>query len=77
MWNENNPFILRRLEGVSSKPILSVANYLSLDADCIVAGSTDRTIRFYDTESMGEIGRSTVDKKNVSVVAVSNMSVEV
>lgn len=76
MWGEDDPFVLKRLEGISSKPILSVANYISLDADCIVAGSTDRTIRFYDTQTMDEVMKTTMDKKNVSIVAVSGMSPE-
>lgn len=69
-------FVARRLENISIKPILSVGNYISLDADCIVAGCTDRTIRFYDTGSMAEVAKSTMEKKNVSVVAVSGMSPE-
>eukprot|EP01039_Chlorochromonas_danica_P014808 gene14808-17329_t len=76
MWGADDPFVLKRLEGISTKPILSVANYLSLDADCIVAGSTDRSIRFYETVSMDEVMKTTMEKKNVSLVAVSGMSPE-
>jgi WD40 repeat protein len=73
---EYHPYMLRRLDAVSFKPILSVGDYLSLDVECIVAGSSDRTIRFLDTETLDEVAKSTMDKKNVSFVAISGMSPE-
>ncbi len=69
-----HPYMQRRMDGVSFKPILSVGDYLSLDVECIVAGSSDRTIRFLDTESLEEVAKATMDKKNVSFVAISGMS---
>jgi WD40 repeat protein len=74
MWGEEDPFVIQRLEGISNKPILSIANYISLDADYVVAGSTDRSIRFYETQTMKEVMKTTMEKKNVSIVAVSGMS---
>lgn len=72
--SQDHGYVLRRLEGVSFKPILSVGNYLSLDIECIVAGSSDRTIRFLDTETLDEVAKATMEKKNVSFVAISGMS---
>lgn len=66
----------KQAESVSYKPILSVGHYVSLDIDCVVAGSSDRKIRFYDSQTLEEIGSTVVDKKNVNFVAISEMSAE-
>ncbi|RYH21210.1 WD40 repeat domain-containing protein [archaeon] len=73
---ENCPYVSRSVQGVGVRPVLSVANYISLDIECIVAGSSDRTIRFLDTDSLQELAKCTVDKKSVNFVAVSEMSPE-
>jgi len=65
-----------RVLQMSSKPILSVGTYESLDAECIIAGSSDRNIRFLEINSLDEIARCKVTKKSVNFVAVSEMSPE-
>lgn len=69
-------FRLKRVENISSKPILSVGNYVSLDAECIIAGSSDRNLRFFDIDTLDEFARCQVDKKSVSFVAISQMGIE-
>lgn len=65
-----------RVLQMSSKPILSVGTYESLYAECIIAGSSDRNIRFLEINSLDEIARCKVTKKSVNFVAVSEMSPE-
>lgn len=67
---------LGRVLQLSNKPILSVGTYESLDAECIIAGSSDRNVRFLEINTLDEIARCKVTKKNVSFVAVSEMSPE-
>jgi len=53
-----------RVLQMSSKPILSVGTYESLYAECIIAGSSDRNIRFLEINSLDEIARCKVTKKS-------------
>jgi WD40 repeat protein len=76
VFEDDDPYVMRRSEGISFKPILSVENYVSLDIECIVAGCSDRTIRFLDPDTLEEVAKSTTDKRNVSFVAISGMSHE-
>jgi WD40 repeat protein len=71
--NKEEPFLIRRLDNISYKPILSVGNFISLDIECVVAGSSDRKLRFLDVDYLSEIASATMDKKNVSFVAISEM----
>lgn len=72
--NPEEPFLIRRLDNISYKPILSVGNFTSLDIECVIAGSSDRKLRFLDIDYLSEIASATMDKKNVSFVAISEMS---
>ncbi len=72
--NSEEPFLIRRLDNISYKPILSVGNFTSLDIECVIAGSSDRKLRFLDIDYLSEIASATMDKKNVSFVAISEMS---
>ena len=63
-----------RVLQLSNKPILSIGTYESLDAECVIAGSSDKNIRFLEITSLDEITRCKVTKRNVSFVAVSEMS---
>jgi WD40 repeat protein len=74
--NPEEPFLLKRLDNISYKPILSVGNFISLDIECVVGGSSDRKLRFLDVDYLSEIASATMDKKNVSFVAISEMSPE-
>eukprot|EP01035_Chromulina_nebulosa_P043236 gene43236-58562_t len=65
-----------RVLQLSNKPILSIGTYESLDAECVIAGSSDKNIRFLEINSLDEITRCKVTKRNVSFVAVSEMSPE-
>jgi WD40 repeat protein len=71
--NKEEPFLIKRLDNISYKPILSVGNFISLDIECVVAGSSDRKLRFLDVDYLSEIASATMDKKNVSFVAISEM----
>lgn len=73
---ETSKYLLVKLENVSPKPIQSLGTYVSLDAECVVAGSSDRNLRFLDTDSLDEIARCTVNKKSVNCVAISEMSLD-
>jgi WD40 repeat protein len=73
---EVSKYLLVKLENVSPKPIQSLGTYVSLDAECVVAGSSDRNLRFLDTDSLDEIARCTVNKKSVNCVAISEMSLD-
>lgn len=70
------PYLTHQVKGIGVRPVLSVANYISLDVECIVAGSSDKSIRFLDTDTLQEVAKCTVDKKSVNFVAVSEMSPE-
>ena len=69
-------YMLVKLENVSPKPIQSLGTYVSLDAECVVAGSSDKNLRFLDTDSLDEIARCAVNKKSVNCVAISDMSLD-
>jgi WD40 repeat protein len=69
-------YMLIKLENVSPKPIQSLGTYVSLDAECVVAGSSDKNLRFLDTDSLDEIARCAVNKKSVNCVAISDMSLD-
>jgi len=65
-----------KLEHIGVKPIQSIGTYTSLDAECIVGGSSDRVLRFLDVDDLEEIAKTTVNKKSVNCVAVSEMTLD-
>lgn len=67
---------LKTVSKISTRPIVSIGAYVSLDAECIVAGSSDRHLRFMDKDSLEEIAKCRVDKKSVNCVSISEMSPE-
>lgn len=69
-------FLLRREENFAPRPVQSIDTYISLDAECIVAGSSDKHLRFLETDTLEEIADCTVSKRSVNCVAVSEMSVD-
>uniref|UniRef100_A0A7S3GXW8 Uncharacterized protein n=1 Tax=Spumella elongata TaxID=89044 RepID=A0A7S3GXW8_9STRA len=69
-------YMLIKLDNVSPKPIQSLGTYVSLDAECVVAGSSDKNLRFLDADSLEEIARCAVNKKSVNCVAISDMSLD-
>jgi WD40 repeat protein len=69
-------FLLKILENISPKPIQSIGTYVSLDAEYVVAGSSDKNLRFLDTDTLDEIARCAVNKKSVNCVAISEMSLD-
>ena len=69
-------FKIKSVEKISTKPILSIGHYESLDAECIIAGSSDKNIRFLEISTLDEIAKCKVNKKSVSFVAVSEMGLE-
>jgi hypothetical protein len=52
---------LMRIPNISPKPIQSIGTYVSLDAECVVAGSTDKNLRFLDIDDLDELARCTGD----------------
>lgn len=69
----SSPYISNKIEAISFKPALSLDSMICQDGECIVAGSTDKIIRFLDPFDLSEIARSQVEKKNVSFVAISDI----
>ena len=73
---EDPTYLLVKLDNISTRPIQSLGTYVSLDAECVVAGSSDKNLRFLDTDSLDEIARCTVNKRSVNCVAISEMSLD-
>eukprot|EP01038_Epipyxis_sp_PR26KG_P007441 gene7441-10139_t len=71
----SNPlkYAIRVFEDVSTKPISSIGTFTSLDGIGLIAGSSDKNIRFLDVDTLEEIKKSKVNKKSVSFVAISQM----
>ena len=74
--NEECKYKRHKLEHIGVKPIQSIGTYTSLDAECIVGGSSDRVLRFLDVDDLEEIAKTTVNKKSVNCVAVSEMTLD-
>lgn len=70
---EDSKYLLQCADNASSKPINSIDTFVSLDDEFLVAGSTDKNLRFIDTDSLEEIAKYAVDKKSVNCVCVSGI----
>jgi WD40 repeat protein len=73
MVMEDSKYLLQCADNASKKPINSIDTFVSLDDEFLVAGSTDKNLRFIDTDSLEEIAKYTVDKKSVNCVCVSGI----
>ena len=69
----HSKYLLQCAENASIKPIASIDVFASLDDEFLVAGSSDKNLRFIDTDSLEEIAKYAVDKKSVNCVCVSGI----